>query len=102
MNHDLDSIIADICSTEDIFKLKNETVRGVNYKCFDSKLSNLNHYFQLSSQYSDKEMLVFKDERYTYEESYNLSSSFANALIENFDVKKAIELPLLQEIIRNG
>ena len=88
MNQNLDDIIADICSTEDVFKLKNENIRGVNYKCFDSKLSNLNDYFQLSSQYSDKEMLVFKDERYTYEESYNLSSSFANALIKKFDVKK--------------
>ena len=48
MKQDLDSIIDEICLKEDDFKLKNKTIRGVNYKCFDSKILNLNDYFKLS------------------------------------------------------
>ena len=48
MKQILDDIINDICLTENDFKLKQETIRGVNYKCFDSKILNLNDYFKLS------------------------------------------------------
>ena len=88
MNQILDDIIDDICLTEDDFKLKQETIRGVNYKCFDSKISNLNDYFKLSLKYPDNDMLVFDNERYTFQSCYDLSSAFANALIERFKIKK--------------
>ena len=88
MNQILDDIIDDICLTEDDFRLKQETIRGVNYKCFDSKISNLNDYFKLSLKYPDNDMLVFDNERYTFQSCYDLSSAFANALIERFKIKK--------------
>ena len=88
MKQILDDIINDICITENDFKLKQETIRGVNYKCFDSKILNLNDYFKLSLEYPDKDMLVFKTERYTFKSCYDLSSAFANALIKNFNIKK--------------
>ena len=88
MKQILDDIINDICLTENDFKLKQETIRGVNYKCFDSKILNLNDYFKLSLEYPDKDMLVFKTERYTFKSCYDLSSAFANALIKNFNIKK--------------
>jgi len=88
MKQDLDSIIDEICLKEDDFKLKNKTIRGVNYKCFDSKILNLNDYFKLSLKFPNNEMLIFEDERYTYEHSFAQSSAFANALIKNFGVEK--------------
>ena len=33
-------------------------------------------------------MLIFEDERYTYEDSHELASAFANALINEFKIKK--------------
>ena len=84
MKQDLDSIIDEICLKEDDFKLKNKTIRGVNYKCFDSKILNLNDYFKLSLKFPNNEMLIFEDERYTYEHSFAQSSAFANALVKNF------------------
>ena len=88
MKQDLDSIIDEICLKEDDFKLKNKTIRGVNYKCFDSKILNLNDYFKLSLKFPNNEMLIFEDERYTYEHSFAQSSAFANALIKKFGVEK--------------
>ena len=61
MKQDLDSIIDEICLKEDDFKLKNKTIRGVNYKCFDSKILNLNDYFKLSLKFPNNEMLIFED-----------------------------------------
>ena len=102
MKQILDDIINDICLTENDFKLKEETIRGVNYKCFDSKISNLKDYFKLSLKNPDKDMLVFKNERYTFRSCYELSSAFANALIQNFNIKKVTGLQSHLEIIQNG
>jgi long-chain acyl-CoA synthetase len=88
MNQDIDSIIQEICLEEPSFRLKNETIRGVNYKCFDSEILNLNDYFKLGLSYQNNDMIVFQDERYSFKDCYKLSSAFANSLIQNFNVKK--------------
>ena len=88
MKKDIDEIIADICNQDPSFKVKNKYIRDIKYKCFDNDISNLSKLFSLASNYQGKEMLIFEDERYTYENSYELASSFANVLINEFKIKK--------------
>ena len=88
MKKDIDEIIIDICNQDPSFTIKNKYIRDIEYKCFDNDISNLSKLFSLASNYQGKEMLIFEDERYTYEDSYELASAFATALINEFKIKK--------------
>ena len=80
MNQILDDIIDDICLTEDDFKLKQETIRGVNYKCFDSKISNLNDYFKLSLK---KDGTITKSEILDHQRMNRPGQKFYKVLAES-------------------
>ena len=88
MNKNIDTIIQEICLEEPDFRLKNEKIRGIDYRCFDSKILNLNDYFKLGLLFKDNEMIIFESERYSYNDSYNLSAAFANSLVKDFNIKK--------------
>ena len=88
MKKEIEEIVEDLCSPEGEFPTKVINQNGYNFLSFDWGPKNLFEYFKLYQDHKNKEMVVYNDERWTYQEAYQLSSAFAQSLINDFSIKK--------------
>ena len=88
MQKKIEEIVKELCSPKGEFPTKDINFNGYDYTVFDWGPKTLYEYFKLYENHTNKDMIVYEDERWTFEESYNLSSAFANALIEEFKISK--------------
>jgi len=88
MQKEIEEIVKELCSHDGEFPTIDINLNGYDYTAFDWGPKTLYEYFKLYENHPDKDMLVFEDERWTFEESYKLSSAFANALIKEFKITK--------------
>ena len=88
MKQEIEEIVKDLCSPEGEFPTKIINQNGYNFLSFSWGPKNLFEYFKLYKDHQNKDMIVYNDERWTYHEAYQLSSAFAQSLINDFSVKK--------------
>ena len=88
MKQEIEEIVKDLCSPEGEFPTKIINQNGYNFLSFSWGPKNLFEYFKLYEDHQNKDMIVYNDERWTYHEAYQLSSAFAQSLINDFSVKK--------------
>ena len=88
MKKDIIEIVEELCTKEGEYPVKNTKINGYSHKCFDWGPSNLGEYFSLALEHEERDMLVFEGKRWTYREAYLEASSFANALINRYQIQK--------------
>ena len=86
MKKDIIEIVDELCTKEGEYPVKNIKINGYSHKCFDWGPSNLGEYFSLALEHEERDMLVFEGKRWTYREAYLEASSFANALIDRYQI----------------
>jgi acyl-CoA synthetase (AMP-forming)/AMP-acid ligase II len=84
----LDDSIAQLTGTGQHFEVANATVNGLVQKVYKNSPANMREYLQRAIQHGDKLFLVTDDERYSFAEAYQLSASFAAALVADYGIKK--------------
>jgi acyl-CoA synthetase (AMP-forming)/AMP-acid ligase II len=84
----LDDSVAQLTSAGQHFEVAEATVNGLVQKVYKNSPANMREYLQLAIQHGDKLFLVTDSERYSFAEAYQLSASFAAALVVDYGVKK--------------
>lgn len=68
------------------YEINNIEANGRHIRAFKNAPRNLRKLF--AETRSDKEFLVYEDERYTFEDVWQRAATLANALVNDFGVKK--------------
>jgi acyl-CoA synthetase (AMP-forming)/AMP-acid ligase II len=82
----LDEAVAALTAEGQPFQLEHVVINGVDYLSYAALPANLGGYFRLMHNHADKDFLVYRDERYTFAETYGISAAFARALVERYGV----------------
>lgn len=80
-----------VVSTNPDFAVQDVEIRGVTYKAFKNVPRNIRELIQRGVQAQDTgkaDYLVYRDQRWTYEEYLHNIKVLANSLHKNFDVRK--------------
>ena len=88
MIKEIENIVDDLCKENGDFPTTLIRLNGYEYKVFDWGPKTLYEYFNLYEDHVDKDMIVFEKERWTFGDGYKVSAAFANALINEFNIKK--------------
>ena len=88
MKKEIENIVDDLCKENGDFPTTLIRLNGYKYKVFDWGPKTLYEYFNLYEDHVDKDMIVFEKERWTFGDGYKVSAAFANALINEFNIKK--------------
>ncbi len=90
-----DRAVAQLTAEGQPFALEKVVIDGVEYRNYAAMPPNLGAYFLVMERYREREFAVYRDERYTFGEAYALSAAFANALVEQFGVRKGDRVAIL-------
>ena len=91
----IDDIVASLTSPGQPFELDTVEVDGVRYRNFAALPPNLGHYCRLMRQHSDKDFAVYREERYTFGETWQHSAALGTALVQQFGVRKGDRVAIL-------
>ena len=78
--------LAALTATGQPYEINNIEANGRHIRAFKNAPRNLRQLF--AETRSDKEFLVYEDERYTFEETWQRAATLAHALVNEFGVKK--------------
>ena len=81
-----DEALAKLTAPGQPFELVDVEAIGRKVRWFANGPKNLREIFEVTR--SDKEFLVYEDERYTYEDTWRKACTLAHALVSDFGVKK--------------
>ena len=81
-----DEALAKLTAPGQPFELVDVEAIGRKVRWFANGPKNLREIFEATR--SDKEFLVYEDERYTYEDTWRKACTLAHALVSDFGVKK--------------
>ena len=76
------------------FVTERQNIRGVDYKVFVNQPGNLRNIWQMMLGHGDKEYIVYGDERYSFTDTVAKASMMAQALVEDYGVKKGDRVAL--------
>ena len=93
--HKLDAAVAELTREGAPFALSSVTINGVSYRCYASVPENMGGYFRFMLNHADKEFAVYRDERYTFAESYQIAAALARALIDDYGVAPGDRVAIL-------
>ncbi len=81
-----DEALAKLTAAGQPFELVETEAIGRRIRAFRNAPQNLRELFEATR--SDKEFIVYEDERYTYEDTFRHAATLAHALVNDFGVKK--------------
>jgi long-chain acyl-CoA synthetase len=81
-------ILAELTSPGQPFEVAEAEIRGVATKVYVAAPPNLAQVLELSRGWSEREFLVYQDERVTFEQHWQRAASFAHLLRERYGVRK--------------
>ena len=81
-----DRIIDRLSQPGEIFEVDEVDISGINYRNFALIPSNLGEYFKYLLGHGEKDFLVYGDQRYSFNYTYQLAVSLATSLKEDFAV----------------
>lgn len=87
-----DEALAKLTAPGQPFEIIETEQIGRKVRVFRNAPKNLREIFETTR--SDKEFLVYEDERYTYEDTWRQSCTLAHALVNEFGVKKGDHVAL--------
>jgi steroid-24-oyl-CoA synthetase len=70
------------------FVIRTENIRGTDQKVFVNQPGNLRDVWGMMLGHGDKEYIIYGDERYSYADVIHKASKFAQALVDDYGVKK--------------
>ena len=73
---------------EGLLSLSTTEIRGNDYHVFDKAPANLREYYQLGFMHGDWTHIVYEGERFQFKETMEKSNQLANALVNDFGIKK--------------
>ena len=91
----VDDVVASLTSPGQPFELDTVEIDGVHYRNFAALPASLGHYCRLMRQHSEKDFAVYREERYTFGETWQHSEAFAAALVQHFGVGKGDRVVIL-------
>jgi acyl-CoA synthetase (AMP-forming)/AMP-acid ligase II len=91
----LDAAVAQLTATGAPFALNTVTLDGAEYRNYATMPENMGGYFRFMLKHAEKEFAVYKNERYTFAESYAQSAALARALIDDFGVAPGDRVAIL-------
>lgn len=90
-----DAAVAALTAPGAPFALDEVEVQGVRYRNYANLPANLGDYFQFMLGHADKDFAVYRQERYTFSETYRHSAALATALREDYGVGKGDRVAIL-------
>ena len=90
-----DQQVAALTSPGQAFALDTVSVQGVEYRNYAQMSANLGVYFKTMLRQGDKEFLVYREERYTFAQTYQHAAALGVALVERFGVQKGDRIAIL-------
>jgi len=77
------------------FALETANLDGFPYRTFAGAPANMGGYFAFMLGHADKDFAVYRDERYTFGETYAHSASLAQAMLKDLGVQKGDRVAIL-------
>lgn len=90
-----DALVASLTAPGEPFELDEVEVQGVRYRNYRALPANLGAYFQLMLNHGERDFAVYREERYTFAETYAHSAALATALRERLGVAKGERVAIL-------
>ncbi|MEH6516067.1 MAG: class I adenylate-forming enzyme family protein [Halioglobus sp.] len=90
-----DQQVAALTAPGQAFALDTVSVQGVEYRNYAEMSANLGVYFKIMLRQGDKEFLVYREERYTFAQTYQHAAELGVALVERYGVKKGDRVAIL-------
>ena len=91
----LDATVAEYAADGGPFATQGLSLDGAHYRTYQSAPPNMGAYFKFMLGHADKTFAVYRDERYTFAETYGEASALARALIDDFGVTKGERIAIL-------
>jgi len=98
MNPDLlkfDEIVAGLTAPGQPFAVTEASVNGVPFRHYSAVPASLGEYFLTMQGHADKEFAVYRQERYTFADTYRHSAAFGAALMSKYGVCKGDRVAIL-------
>ncbi len=90
----LDHVIGLLTRPEMPFAIQELDIDGTKHTAFVNQPPSLRDAFMMFLGHADREFLVYGEDRYTYAETITMASQFAQALADDFGVKKGDRVAL--------
>jgi acyl-CoA synthetase (AMP-forming)/AMP-acid ligase II len=91
----LDAAVAQLTGPGAPFEVNRVTIDGAEYRNYATMPENMGGYFRFMLKHADKEFAVYRDERYSFAESYAQSAALARALMDDFGVRPGDRVAIL-------
>lgn len=91
----IDDVVASLTSPGQPFELDDVEIDGVRYRNFAALPQNLGHYCRLMRQHAEKDFAVYREERYSFGETWQHSAAFATALVHRFGIGRGDRVAIL-------
>lgn len=91
----LSAAIAQLTAEGAPFATHDVDIGGYSYRSYTSMPDNMRGYFRFMVNHADKEFAVYQNERYTYGEAWALSAALAQALLQDYGVRKGDRVAIL-------
>ena len=82
MQAELAAAVAQVTAAGQPYETRVERIRGVDFTVFVNAPENLRALYASGLDHADKDFYVYQDERYTYQQMWNLAARCANRLRE--------------------
>ena len=80
MQADLAAAVAQVTAPGEPYETRTERIRGVDFTVFANAPAHLRALYASGLEHGDKDFYVYRDERYTYRQMWELAARCANAL----------------------
>ena len=80
MQADLATAVAKVTAPGEPYETRTERIRGVDFTVFANAPAHLRALYASGLEHGDKDFYVYRDERYTYRQMWELAARCANAL----------------------
>src|SRR3954466_2984965 len=77
-----------------LFEMDELEIRGVPTRVWKNAPGTLRNVLDLSSLHGDKILVVYEDERISFDQHYRMASTFAHRLIDRYGIKKGDRVAL--------
>lgn len=91
----MDAAIASLTADGAPFALSEAVIDGASYRVFATAPENMGAYFRFMLKHADKTCVVYREERYTFAETYAQSAALAQAFIEDYGVRPGDRVAIL-------
>jgi acyl-CoA synthetase (AMP-forming)/AMP-acid ligase II len=84
----LDANVVTLTAPGEDLEVIEQPIDGQLYRVYRNAGPTLREYLEPLNQHRDETFLVYQDERYTFAQTYQLSTQLAQALVQDFGIQK--------------